>query len=78
MRPGVAVPSSDPMHKPAIDQAELHRNLHVAQAVSMFPMSSVRFFRALPLHLLRETRGGGVGNTGVGTLRRLRHDAAYQ
>jgi len=76
VRPGVAVPSSDPIYNPAIDQTELHRNLYVAQSVSMIPMSSVTFFRALPLHLLRETRGEGGGCAGVGTLRTMQRTRA--
>ena len=79
MRPGVAVPSSDPMHKSVIDQTELH----VAQAVSMFPQSSVTLSRpslsTKGLMLRREDpwRGGGRGCRGLreGERGSLRHEA---
>ena len=65
-RSGVAVPSSDPMHKSVIDQTELH----VAQAVSMFPQSSVTlsrpslFTKGLMLRREDPWRGGRLQGRG--------------
>ena len=76
VRPGVAVPSSDPLHKSVIDQTELH----VAQAVSMFPQSSVTLsrpsFSTKGLMLRREDPWSGGGQVaGEGERGSLRHDA---